>query len=196
MRRLLFVCSANIVRSPSAELLALARVRGAARAVPPGGRGGHAGRGQWEIASAGVRALAGDGVDPDVAAALHRRGIDTRMHRAHQVDAAMLEAADLVLTFEAMHRSWIIDEVPSRRGTTLTVRRATQLLSQIPRRADPLGYLAGDNQAYGPADEFADPYGLGPDTAEAAVAEIEQLLAVILPALDAVPRGATAPRMS
>lgn len=180
MPSLLFVCHANIARSASAELLAHQRLG----ADPT-----------WQVSSAGVGALVGHPVDGDLAAALSRRGIDSSAHRARQVDAELLGAADLVLVFEARHRSWILKESPALVRSTFTIRRAARVLQGLSRRAEPLSFLAIDNAPYTSRDDFADPYGQGPDAAEAAVAEISDLLDVILPRLGAVapPAGPTDP---
>lgn len=173
MPSLLFVCHANIARSASAELLAQQRV-GADTS--------------WQVASAGVTALSGHPIDSDLAAALQRRGIDTSAHRARQADEAMLAEADLVLVFETCQRAWVLQESPSLIRSTFTIRRAARVLQGLSRRAEPFSFLAVDNAPYTSEDDFADPYGQGPEAAEAAVAEIAALLDIVLPAVGAVPR--------
>ncbi|MBX0301324.1 hypothetical protein K2F54_15225 [Cryobacterium sp. 1639] len=178
MPTLLFVCQANIARSASAELLA---------------RHAIGGEGAWEVASAGVDALAGHGVDPELARALHRRGIGTSAHIARQVDADMLADADLVLAFEARQRTWMLKESPASVRSTFTIRRAAHALRRLPRRAEPLSFLALDDAPYLGEDDFADPYGRGSAAAESAVAEIAELLEVILAAVGATPRVTASP---
>ena len=80
---ILFVCRANVCRSPMAEALfnALAGV----------------GRLGWRAESAVVAALEGEDVRPSAGAAREEVGIHAGGHRARQVDGGMLKEADLVL---------------------------------------------------------------------------------------------------
>lgn len=175
MPSMLFVCHANIARSASAELLARHHSR-----TDSG----------WQFASAGVSARVGQAIDPEIAAALHRRGVDTAGHRARQADSGLFAQADLVLVFESSQRDWVLREAPRLMRSTFTIRRAAHVLRRRPRRAEPLSFLAADEAPYTDADDFADPYGRGPAAAEHAVNEITELLARILPAWEA---GAASP---
>ncbi len=79
----LFVCRANVCRSPMTEALfnTLAEERGLG----------------WRAESAGVAALEGEDVTPKARAALEEVGIRAGGHRARQVGRGMLKEADLVL---------------------------------------------------------------------------------------------------
>lgn len=171
-RSLLFVCTANMLRSPSAELLA--RARGAEAAG-------------WRVSSSGTQALAGRHIDEDAGRALQAYGISPFEHRARQTTPQLLREADLVVTFEIRHRQWVLEQEPSLAGRVLTIRRVVSLLVAKPRRADPLDHLRWDAHPYGPTDEFADPVGSGLDTIVRTVAEIDRLLGVLLPSIGAVP---------
>jgi protein-tyrosine-phosphatase len=177
--RLLLVCQANIVRSACAELLARTMARGAR---------------SWEIESAGVRALAGAPVDPVAASVLSRRGIDTAAHRARQATAHVVRRADLVLTFEASQRAWLLDQHPHLVRSTFTIRRAAALLADRPRHGEPLGFLAHDSQPYAAGDDFADPYGQGVAATARAVDEIASLLRPVLRGLGALRDPGEEPR--
>src|SRR5215210_4411611 len=87
--QILFVCTANVCRSPMAEAIfnALAGERGLA----------------WRAESAGVAALVDEGITPNARAALDEVGIYANEHRARQVGEAMLEEADLVLAMGPRH---------------------------------------------------------------------------------------------
>lgn len=173
MPRLLFVCHANIARSAAAEFLARKRL----------GAGN-----DWQVSSAGVRALVGEDIDATIAQAVRGRGVQTPGHVARQVDASMLQNADLVLAFEGSHRSWMLSEWPRSVRNTFTIRSAAALLEHAPRRVAPLSYLASKKTPPGGDLDFADPYGRGPVVAQQAVAEIDALLDIILPGIDAVAR--------
>src|SRR5918995_246756 len=88
-KQILFVCTANVCRSPMAESIfnALAEEGG----LP------------YRAASAGVAALEGEDITPNARAALEEVGIYTREHRARQVGEAMLGEADLVLAMGPQH---------------------------------------------------------------------------------------------
>lgn len=174
MPSLLFVCHANIARSAAAEYLARER-------LGPDS--------EWQVSSAGVRALVGEDIDPTIAAAVRGLGVAPTHHVARQVDATMLQDADLVLAFEGSHRAWMLSEWPRAVKTTFTIRSASALLDTIPRRAAPLAYLSSMKTPPGGDLDFADPYGKGPDVAMQAVNEIDSLLATILPGIDALERN-------
>src|ERR687886_2168221 len=87
--QILFICTANVCRSPMAEAIfnALAEERGLA----------------WRAESAGVAALVDEDITPNARAALDEVGIYANEHRARQVNEAMLEEADLVLAMGPQH---------------------------------------------------------------------------------------------
>lgn len=89
MRKVLFVCTANVCRSPMAEAVfdALAGERGL----------------NLRAESAGVRALKGEPMVPNASAALEEIGVHAEGHRARQVSKEMLEEAAVVLTMEPRH---------------------------------------------------------------------------------------------
>lgn len=91
--KVIFVCTANVCRSPMAEAIfnALAEERG----VP------------WRAESAGVRALVGEGISPRAGAALEELGVFATDHRARQADTHMLEEADLVLAMTREHADYL-----------------------------------------------------------------------------------------
>ena len=94
---LLYVCTANLCRSPIAEYLT--RELAAAQLSEE----------RWVIGSAGVRATAGHPVHPRAAAELSRRGLDTDDFRLGASEC--VAAADVVATAAAA-------VPPSARSTT------------------------------------------------------------------------------
>jgi protein-tyrosine phosphatase len=89
VKKVLFVCTANVCRSPMAAAMfnALAEDRG----LP------------WRAESAGVAALEGEPTAENALEALREVGIYPEAHRARQVSAAMFEEADLVLAMSPRH---------------------------------------------------------------------------------------------
>lgn len=86
MRSVLFICAANICRSPMAMGLFSAQVIPAA--------------GEWQIASAGIFAPAGYPAAQNTLAVLKQRGIDLGQHRSSQVTQEMVQTYNLILTME------------------------------------------------------------------------------------------------
>jgi protein arginine phosphatase len=100
MRSVLFVCSANQLRSPLAEVLfkELVRLKGQKAEA-------------WRIGSAGVWALEGSPAARSAVSAASARGLNLSSHSAHRLTRAMVEQSDLVLVMErehleAMHEAW------------------------------------------------------------------------------------------
>ncbi len=89
LEKVLFICTANICRSPMAQALfnALAEDKGL----------------EARAQSAGVAALKGEPIAPNARAALEELGVCPEKHSARQVSAQMLEEADLVLTMSPRH---------------------------------------------------------------------------------------------
>lgn len=87
--KVLFVCTANVCRSPMAEAIfnALAEDEGLAICAE----------------SAGVAALKGEEIAPNASIVLGEAGIYPGEHHARQVSRAMLEEADLVLVMGPRH---------------------------------------------------------------------------------------------
>lgn len=134
--RILFVCTGNICRSPQAERLVRAefRRRGFDSVI--------------QASSAGVAALVGEPMDPAAAAQTIGLGGDPSGHLARQLDAAMVEDADLVLTMERAHRARVVR----------LVARANRYAFTLPEFARLGGALlsAGDAAPPDPATPLAD----------------------------------------
>ncbi|TQL82411.1 protein-tyrosine-phosphatase [Microbacterium saperdae] len=115
--RLIFVCEANVCRSPLME--------GALRASS------HADG--WEISSAGTRVGTGALEMCTVSASLvaaaggTEAAALTKTHRPAGIDAEDLRAADLILTASRAERSAVAALVPEVRSRTFTLREAAYL---------------------------------------------------------------------
>jgi protein-tyrosine phosphatase len=130
--RILFVCTGNVCRSPFAEILLrhLLRV----------GLGSEQAE-RFTVSSAGPNAIAGAEMDPLSRAELAPWRLDTAAAAfvARRLDAATIRKANLVLTADRSHRSFVVKLEPSALRTTFCIREWERLL----RRAD-LGTLPSD----------------------------------------------------
>lgn len=99
MKKLLFVCTGNTCRSPMAKVLA-------ERTLAEAGIAG------WEVASAGVAALAGARATQEAKDAVTARGLDLSGHRARLLSAELLAEADLILVMTQRHKSLILQSSP------------------------------------------------------------------------------------
>ncbi|WP_251976378.1 low molecular weight protein-tyrosine-phosphatase [Salinicola avicenniae] len=103
--RILVLCTGNICRSPVAEALLRARFP------------------ERQIASAGLGALVGEGVEPTARALAEAHGLDLSAHVARQVDDSMLQAADLVLVMSEGQRHAVAERHPAASGKTMLFAR-------------------------------------------------------------------------
>lgn len=195
--RLLFVCTGNICRSPSAEFLlrdALERRLGDDAK-------------QIELGSAGLGTPGGWEIDPPIADLLYDARIaGTQDFRSRRIDADVLRGADLVLTGTKQHRLAIGADFPEAYGRTFTMREATALLRAADGAALPaydvlergramIGLLQqqrgtvvlGDSEL-----DVADPHGRRTAAYEAMFREIKGIVGVL--AFVLAPRSARGPR--
>jgi len=173
--RVLFVCTANISRSPFAEHAARELLARQGLTV--------------EVASAGTHGWDAHPVDGDMAGELAARDLDHTGFRSRRLLGRHVQEADLVLTMEAAQRTFVLREWPAavRRVYTLG-----QLARALPSVDDALTgpALLKEVRRTQPAarseDDVVDPYGRGLEAAASAAGQIEQLLARIVPALPRV----------
>ncbi len=124
--RILSVCTGNVCRSPIAELF-LARELARFPDV--------------RVASAGVGALAGQGVPEPAQRLAQSHRIDASMHVARQIDESTIRESDLVLAMAREHRRTIVQMVPAATRRIFTLRE----LARITDVAEPsLAQAVGD----------------------------------------------------
>jgi protein-tyrosine phosphatase len=119
----LFVCHANICRSPMAERLArlaLSRIGGAA---------------DVSTSSAGTHAYPGDPMSRHAARVLREWGADDTRFASRRVDASTVAGADLVLTATRDQRRHCVELAPAAVRRTFTLRQFGRLVSMV----DPAG---------------------------------------------------------
>jgi low molecular weight protein-tyrosine phosphatase len=120
--RLLFVCTANICRSPMAAELAGLRVRSAA--------GPDAAR-RIVADSAGIHGFDGAGMDPRALAALRSLGALPTGFASRRLTAALVAEADLILTAERHHRAAAVALRPRAHATAFTILEFARLVRDV-----------------------------------------------------------------
>lgn len=123
MPSVLFVCSANQLRSPLAEVLFRNHLQRRKLAAA------------WQVGSAGVWALEGS---PAARAALRMaaaRGLDLSAHTARPVTEDLLRGADLVLVMEQEHLDALRETFP---GLSERVHLLTSMASETGDVEDPM----------------------------------------------------------
>lgn len=174
--RVLFVCTANICRSPYLELRAR-QLLGPDSGV--------------EVSSAGTHAADGEPVSDTMAAEFARWGTDPSSFRSRRATRELVNEADLVLTAEAGHRTRLLEERPEACHQVLTLGQFVDSA----RRADPslrgrelVAALASSRVPAAPEHDIGDPYRRGPEHAARAAATMEQMLEVVIDRLRRVPQ--------
>jgi protein-tyrosine phosphatase len=177
----LFVCTGNICRSPSAERIFAAQLDPA---------------GPIAVASAGTGAVVGHGIDEPTALVLGRLGADPSGHRAQQLTGELLAGSDLVLTAESSHRAAVLQAQPLGFRQTFTIREFGRLGAGLPPLPAPPGVEALRERvaevaarrgivavAEPGADEIGDPFGAGNSAAATTVAQIARAVEGVVAAL-------------
>lgn len=125
MFRILIVCTANICRSPTAEVLLSEGLQG--RSVA--------------ISSAGIAAVNGDGADLEMQSLLRERGLERiTQHRSRSLLPSYVTQADLVLCMEPEHLDAVLRMHPLATGRTKLMGHWEGLVSVD----DPTGGLPSD----------------------------------------------------
>ncbi|UMG91159.1 adenylyl-sulfate kinase [Nocardioides sp. TF02-7] len=174
----LYVCTANICRSPYMELRSRALQDAAADA-----------RTRVEFASAGTHGFDAHGVDPTMTGVLADRGVGgtavTRF-RSRRLAGDLVAAADLVLTAEASHRAFVLEEAPAAFRRVFTLGQFAETVGRL----DPELYgaellaAAGHRRAGAAAEhDIGDPFNRGREAAARCADQIDDLLRVVLPRL-------------
>ena len=117
--RVLFVCTGNICRSRIAEQVFRARF------------GDAAGPGAIEFSSAGTYAMVGSEMPDQAVGVAEWLGGTADGHRSQQLEAPLIERADLVIALTREHRSEIARKVPRASRYTFTLREAARLIESL-----------------------------------------------------------------
>lgn len=174
--RVLFVCTANICRSPYLELRAR-QLLGPDSGV--------------EVSSAGTRGFDAEPVSDTMEAEFSRRGTDTSAFRSRAATADLVDRADVVLTAEADHRTRLLEDRPAAFRKIFTLG---QFVASA-RAADPalrgrelLAALEHRRVPATPDHDIPDPYRRGPAEARQAAVTMEAMLEVLVDRLGRIPQ--------
>ncbi len=163
----LFVCTGNICRSPTAERLA------AAYAAEHGVL-------DFAASSAGTHAVIGHPIHPEAARVLEQMGGNTSEFAARQLTAKNASTADLIIAMTSAHRDIVLEAAPRQLQRTFTLTEASHLAAI--EAVKTLAALAGSRPRLS-ADEkldIQDPIGQSPEVFAAVGAQIAGLLPPIM----------------
>ncbi|WP_194420394.1 low molecular weight phosphatase family protein [Microbacterium abyssi] len=126
---ILFVCTANVCRSPYMEykLRAMLAARSSA---------------EVSIGSAGTRALQGHEMAAPLSQRLRDRGTDPSGFRAVPLRREMLESAAIVVTATREHRRQVVQHSHAAADRTFTLAQLARLLGAAPADASASGSVA------------------------------------------------------
>lgn len=173
--RLLFVCTANISRSPYAE-------RRAAQLLRSLGVAGDT----VMVESAGIPGYPGRVMDGPMAAQLRRRGGDPTGHLSRSLTSHMLAMADAVVTFEFAQRLRIHESYPGWEHKLFGLHQLVDAVDRMQVGSTGSLPVHALQRASGPDSmswDVADPHGRRGSAAQKAAGEIDGALSVMIPAL-------------
>ena len=127
MNSILFICSANICRSPMVMGLLRSMVEDSSD--------------QWKIESAGVWDMGGQQVAPNTQLVLKERGIDLNDHTSRTVTGTMLSEFNLVLVMEDIHKEVLKLAFPQY---TDRIYMLSEMVGEFYNIVDPIGSSLAD----------------------------------------------------
>ena len=176
----LFVCTGNICRSPTAEALArreLERYPG----VP------------LQVSSAGSHALEGNPAASRSMLAASTRGASLERHFARELTKRRVRSAGLILCMAAEHRPFVLSYDRSAADRTFLLASFARVASQshwLATSPADLVALAAEHAREQPGDDIDDPLGQSSEAYTACAERLDSLVAPVIAALvKAMPVG-------
>ena len=172
--QVLFVCTANISRSPYLELSARLLAGEDSEVV---------------FSSAGTHGFDARSMDEGMVPLLPE-GVSADGHASRRLTADLVRDADLVLTAEAAHRNFILEEFPQHFRKVFTLGQFAATIEDHPglHGRELVAAAAARRAAARPEHDITDPYRRGRAASEAAADRMARMLDVIVPRLSS---GAT-----
>ena len=127
MHSVLFICSANVCRSPMAMGLLQAYV---GQEI-----------GEWRIESAGVWSLEGYSAAQNAQIVVKTYGVDLSMHRSRLISADMVKDFNLILTMERGHKEALRAAFPQFAGRIFML---SEMVGEVHDVVDPMGRALAD----------------------------------------------------
>jgi low molecular weight protein-tyrosine phosphatase len=180
----LFVCTGNICRSPTAEALArreLERYPG----VP------------IRVSSAGSHALEGNPAASRSMLAAATRGANLERHFARELTRRRVRAADLILCMAAEHRPFVLSYDRGAASRTFLLATFARVASQwdwLASSPAELVALAAEHGREQDGDDIDDPLGYPAEAYAACAERLDSLVVPVIAALvKSMPVGTTGP---
>ena len=129
MPSILFVCTANVCRSPMAMAIFRKLVQD-----------GHE---EWEVASAGIWAIEGMPATSKAQTLLLSKGLDISDHMSQPVSQELIDRFDLILTMEKNQKEVLTVEFPRKAKRIYLLSEMIGLVYDVP---DPIGKSLEDFQ--------------------------------------------------
>ena len=170
--RVLFVCTGNLCRSPTAEAIAWRELRRRPDV-------------SFLFASAGTHAREGWPADPGAAIVAAARGADLSLHRARPLSKPLVAGADLILCMAADHRPYVVELDRSAVSRTFLLTSLVRALKEVrgARTVDELlqeGTLRMQERI---GDDIDDPIGKDRSAYELCAARLDGLVTSLVSAM-------------
>lgn len=162
MIRVTFVCTANISRSPYAQVR-MSEIFGD----------------QVRAASAGIPGTAGRPMDPAMEVLLPYEDDEALSHRSRPLTSEILDTSDLVLTMEFAHHMRILDRWPDAARRVFGLRQFVDGMERVSMSGRAGARVAEVRTAVAPNSmvwDVEDPYRRGPRAAQACATQLDDLV--------------------
>ena len=172
--RVVFVCTANIARSPYAE-----RRTAQLLAAHPNGR-------LVVPLSAGMPGYPGRPMDPQMGKQLRGHGLDPADHVSRSLSEAVVDEADLLLTLDFAVRMRIFDAWPGQVEKVLGLHQFADAVGRLPPGPSGASLVDAAQRVSRPDSmtwDVSDPHGRGSRAARRCAEEIDAVLPRIVAAL-------------
>ena len=124
-KRVIFVCSGNICRSPMAEALLASRSSEQELSLAPG--------------SAGTLGIENHAADPDAIRALEETGLDLKNHRSRAITDELLVNAYAIVVMAPEHEEYLLSQHPDSAGAIVRLWEFCAEGQSAGEIEDPLG---------------------------------------------------------